>query len=111
MHLSRVSVVNVRDTVKLLIPTSTRLCFIQVNVFSSEELRSIFIRRDDGTPSDTHDTLRCKRCPNVRAADPAITAQRNTLTQLQAEVSGDSAWLKDQSNTLIYLDNLLFCIM
>ena len=36
----------------------------QLNEFSTEELKSIFIRRND-TISDTHDTLRCKRCSTV----------------------------------------------
>jgi DNA repair and recombination protein RAD54 and RAD54-like protein len=43
----------------------------QVNQFSSSELKSIFRRRKDVTCSDTHDTLRCKRCSNVRTLDPA----------------------------------------
>jgi hypothetical protein len=38
----------------------------QVNQFSTEELRRLFGCRSD-TNSDTHDTLRCKRCKNVKA--------------------------------------------
>lgn len=37
----------------------------QVNQFSTNELKAIFTRRTD-TRSDTHDTLRCKRCSNVK---------------------------------------------
>jgi DNA repair and recombination protein RAD54 and RAD54-like protein len=42
----------------------------QVNEFSSAELKAIFTRRVD-TRSDTHDTLRCKRCSNVKLLSSA----------------------------------------
>lgn len=38
----------------------------QTNAFSTEELKSLFMRRKD-TVSDTHDALRCKRCKSVKA--------------------------------------------
>ena len=37
----------------------------QVNIFSTQELKQLFTRRTD-TRSDTHDTLRCKRCNSVK---------------------------------------------
>ena len=40
----------------------------QVNQFSSEELHRLFACRADTTRSDTHDTLRCKRCKFVQDA-------------------------------------------
>jgi DNA repair and recombination RAD54-like protein len=43
-------------------------CITQVNQFSTDELRRLFACRTD-TNSDTHDTLRCKRCKNVRAIE------------------------------------------
>lgn len=50
---------------------SRYLPYFQVNQFSTSELKSIFRRRKDPTRSDTHDTLRCKRCSHVRTLDPA----------------------------------------
>ncbi len=42
----------------------------QVNQFSSDDLRDLFSLRLD-TASDTHDTLRCKRCSSVRVREAA----------------------------------------
>lgn len=50
----------------------------QVNVFSSYELKQLFISRANETRSDTHDTLRCKRCSSVKVLD--INPNRNKFT-------------------------------
>ena len=44
----------------------------QVNSFSSSELKSLFQRDNVGTRSNTHDTLRCKRCKCVSNIDSTL---------------------------------------
>jgi len=53
-----------------------------VNLIPQNELKSLFIRRKD-TRSDTHDTLRCKRCNSVRVL--SLPSDSRKLTPTQAE--------------------------
>ena len=46
---------------------------MQVNTFSTSELKRLFARVEDSR-SDTHDTLGCQRCSFVKARDSAATA-------------------------------------
>lgn len=57
----------------------------QVNQFSSDELRDLFSLRQD-TASDTHDTLRCKRCSSVKVREASKKGGKAaTLTAAQAD--------------------------
>lgn len=60
----------------------------QVNTFSTEELKRLFVRREDDTRSDTHDTLRCKRCRNVflTTTGCGASADKNKLVPSQIEL-------------------------
>ena len=52
-------------------------------VIPQAELKNLFARQE-GTPSDTHDTLRCKRCASVRCVEAReIIEQRRRLTPEQ----------------------------
>ena len=61
-----------------------------MNQFSSGELRRLFSLRTD-TRSDTHDTLRCKRCRSVKTIVPVNGkgggGSGSTLSKAQTEVS------------------------
>lgn len=46
----------------------------QINQFSSDELRNLFTLQN-GTRSDTHDTLQCKRCKFVKKREGKITTE------------------------------------
>ena len=51
----------------------------QVNRFSTDELKALFSRRTDSR-SDTHDTLRCKRCSSVKTLSTSPPASSLTFT-------------------------------
>lgn len=51
----------------------------QVNRFSTDELKALFSRRTDSR-SDTHDTLRCKRCSSVKTLSTSPSASSLTFT-------------------------------
>ena len=57
----------------------------QVNEISTKELKSLFVRRGD-TPSDTHDTLKCKRCSTVRAKDISAAGDKHLLNEAQRDI-------------------------
>jgi hypothetical protein len=57
-----------------------------VNLIPQNELKSLFIRRKD-TRSDTHDTLRCKRCNSVRVL--SIPSDSKKFTKAQVEECTD----------------------
>ena len=57
----------------------------QVNQFSTDDLRDLFSLRGD-TASDTHDTLRCKRCNSVKVKEASKKGGKMavfTLTQAE----------------------------
>lgn len=59
----------------------------QVNTFSTDELKALFSRRTDSR-SDTHDTLRCKRCSNVKPLDSThLTVNREFTVSHKNECS------------------------
>ena len=74
----------------------------QVNTISSTELKALFVRRDE-TPSDTHDTLACKRCSTVQVKDGALrsgNAVSLSDTQIKAclgFVDNMHEWLQQQA--------------
>jgi hypothetical protein len=59
-------------------------CVVQVNTISSDELRDLFSLRTD-TASDTHDTLRCKRCNYVKVKEASKKGKAAAMTPAQAE--------------------------
>ena len=58
----------------------------QVNQFSTDELKQLFSLRQD-TRSDTHDTLRCKRCNSVKVLDYNTDKKKITDAQIDACMS------------------------
>jgi hypothetical protein len=70
----------------------------QLNEFSTIELKGIFNLRTD-TRSDTHDTLRCKRCSSVQSIN--INTEKNKLNSVQIELC--SKFLNKFSSFLINL--------
>lgn len=57
----------------------------QVNTISTEQLKRLFTYRGD-TPSDTHDTLQCKRCRSVlRDIHQQLTANHMPISSEQKE--------------------------
>jgi hypothetical protein len=65
-------------------------CVVQVNTISSDELRDLFSLRTD-TASDTHDTLRCKRCNYVKVKGASKKGKAAAMTP--AQVGGCVAFL------------------
>jgi hypothetical protein len=59
-------------------------CVVQVNTISSDELRDLFSLRTD-TASDTHDTLRCKRCNYVKVKEASKKGKAAAMTPAQVE--------------------------
>ncbi len=51
----------------------------QVNEISSADLKALFVLMED-TPSDTHDTLKCKRCSNVREKGDLLSNASSIVT-------------------------------
>jgi hypothetical protein len=68
----------------------------QVNQFSTDELKQLFSLRQD-TRSDTHDTLRCKRCNSVKVLDYNTDKKKISDAQIDACLS----FLDDFSQNLI----------
>jgi DNA repair and recombination protein RAD54 and RAD54-like protein len=68
----------------------------QTNAFSTDELKTLFIRRKD-TVSDTHDALRCKRCSSVKTYSVTAQAKRK-LSDWQIQECGE--FLDDFSKTI-----------
>ena len=68
----------------------------QVNQFSTDELRQLFSLRKD-TRSDTHDTLRCKRCNSVKVLD--YNVEKNNFSDAQIEAC--IAFLDEYSSSLV----------
>lgn len=70
----------------------------QVNQFSTDELRQLFSLHQD-TRSDTHDTLRCKRCNSVKVRDSK--SEKDVFPD--AQVNACIAFLEEFSNHLVDL--------
>ena len=68
----------------------------QVNQFSTDELKQFFSLRQD-TRSDTHDTLRCKRCNSAKVLDYNTDKKKISDAQIDACLS----FLDDFSQNLI----------
>lgn len=57
----------------------------QVNVFSTGELKKLFSTRRVDSRSDTHDTLRCKRCASVKQLAAGSAASTRAFTPAHAQ--------------------------
>lgn len=83
-------IVDDKEQVGLLGDHTVLICLLkllyrhQVNQFSSDELRDLFSLRLD-TASDTHDTLRCKRCSFVRVREASKRGKGPAFTTPQCE--------------------------
>ena len=57
---------------------------------STDELKRLFMRREDDTISDTHDALRCKRCSTVCTLtveqSKMLTLEKNKMIPTLVEV-------------------------
>jgi len=67
-----------------------------VNQLSQYELKNLFIRRKD-TRSDTHDTLRCKRCNSVK-----VLSLPNSKKLSESQIEECQEFLR-------YENTMLFC--
>ena len=65
----------------------------QVNQFSTDDLRDLFSLRGD-TASDTHDTLRCKRCNSVKVKEASKKGGKMAVFTL-AQAEGCVRFLED----------------
>ena len=75
----------------------------QVNEISSKDLKALFVRRDE-TPSDTHDTLACKRCSTVQSKEgSSASGAVFSESQIQAcleFVEEMYSWLQEQATSI-----------
>eukprot|EP00981_Chlorochromonas_danica_P009089 scaffold2486_cov169-Ochromonas_danica.AAC.8 len=72
----------------------------QVNCISTEELKQLFTIRAQETHSDTHDTLKCKRCTHM--VNNKATKASKTKTLNSAQIEACLAFLeKFEENTLM----------
>lgn len=72
----------------------------QVNLFSSDELKALFDRRTDSR-SDTHDTLRCKKCLSVKALRGDGNKASSSAALSPAHIEECSLFLETFMETLV----------